>query len=143
MKEKNPIEKAHYTKLNFTDLIGLDRKKLLDLHECSWKETNKINPYFQLTKHHISLEKYNSNKKFNIIYFDAFSPNKQPELWHQDIFQKMYNLLKDNGFLVTYCAKGSVKRTMQRAGFNVITLDGPPGKRQMTKGEKVQLKNCL
>ena len=74
--------------------------------------------------------------KFDVIYFDAFSPEKQPELWTYNIFNKMYSVLKNNGFLVTYCAKGVVKRTLKSIGFEVIALDGPPGKRQMTKGEK-------
>ena len=75
--------------------------------------------------------------KYDIIYFDAFSPEKQPELWNKEIFSKMFNCLKNDGFLVTYCAKGIVQRTMKEVGFHVEVLDGPPGKRQMTKANKI------
>ena len=78
------------------------------------------------------------NIKYDIIYFDAFSPSKQTDIWEENILRKMHNLLKKNGSLVTYCAKGIIKRRMKKIGFNVIILDGPPGKRQMTRGKKYQ-----
>ena len=138
--EPHPINKENYIQLNFANLIGLEQKNLLDLHNCPWEEASNINNYFTLIKHRITLEKYNTDIKFDIIYFDAFSPNKQPELWSQIIFEKIYNFLKENGSLVTYCAKGSVKRTMESVGFKIVVLDGPPGKRQMTRGEKLMIK---
>jgi tRNA U34 5-methylaminomethyl-2-thiouridine-forming methyltransferase MnmC len=131
-----PVKEEQYIQLNFADLIGLEKKELLILHSCAWEATKKISPYFTLTKKHTSLEKYNSKITFDIIYFDAFSPEKQPELWNESIFRKMHGFLKDEGFLVTYCAKGAVKRTMKTVGFEVLVLDGPPGKRQMTRGNK-------
>ena len=103
------------------------------------KKTRKehvINNFFKLTKNKIALENYSSKTKFDIIYFDAFSPEKQPELWTAEVFQNMYDLLNEDGFLVTYCAKGVVKRTMKAVGFEIIVLDGPPGKRQMTRANK-------
>jgi tRNA U34 5-methylaminomethyl-2-thiouridine-forming methyltransferase MnmC len=134
--ELYPVNKENYIQLNFTDLIGLEQEKLLNLHHCTWEEEHQISACFTFTKNHISLEKYNTHLKFDIIYFDAFSPEKQPELWDEITFKKMHGFLKDDGFLVTYCAKGSVKRTMKAVGFEVIVLDGPPGKRQMTRGNK-------
>ena len=134
--EPYPVDEDYYMKLNFTDLIGLDKEKLLDLHNCTWEERHKISSYFTLTKNNTSLEKYKTNVNFDIIYFDAFSPDKQPEIWDEKIFKKLYGLLKGNGFLVTYCAKGIVKRSMKNVGFEVVVLDGPPGKRQMTRGNK-------
>lgn len=138
--EKHPINKEIYSKLNFTDLIGLEKKDLANLHNCSWEETHKINTYFSLTKNHISLEKYNTDIKFDIIYFDAFSPERQPELWDEIIFKKAHLFLKDHAFLVTYCAKGIVKRTLTSVGFNITVLDGPPGKREMIKANKIIIK---
>ena len=135
--EAYPIKKENYKNLNFTDLIGLEKEQLLLLHSCIWEQKNEISSYFSLLKNKTTLEKYNSNIKFDIIYFDAFSPEKQPELWSKIIFNKMHTHLKKDGFLVTYCAKGSVKRTMKTVGFEVIALDGPPGKRQMTRGNKI------
>ena len=134
--ELYPVPKENYTQLNFTDLIGLEKESLLNLHETPWEEECKINEFFSLNKSKSDLEHYTSNTKFDIIYFDAFSPEKQPELWTEIIFKKMYNYLKEDGFLVTYCAKGVVKRTMKSVGFDVIALDGPPGKRQMTRADK-------
>ena len=134
--ELYPVKKENYTQLNFTGLIGEDNSELLKLHECDWETEQKINDYFKLTKNEIALENYTNNTKFDIIYFDAFSPEKQPHLWDEKIFSNMYKLLKEDGFLVTYCAKGVVKRTMKAVGFEIIVLDGPPGKRQMTRANK-------
>ena len=138
-----PIAKEKYTKLNFSELIGVKKEKLLNLHTCSWGENHKLNSHFSIYKNQIALEKYNSNIKFDIIYFDAFSPEKQPELWNKNIFKKMHDLLNLNGILVTYCAKGSVKRTMRSVGFEIEVLDGPPGKRQMTRVKKSLSKNSF
>jgi tRNA U34 5-methylaminomethyl-2-thiouridine-forming methyltransferase MnmC len=135
--ELYPVEKNNYVKLNFAELIGLDKDNLLKLHNCDWEKKQELSTYFKFTKNHISLEKYNTNLSFDIVYFDAFSPNKQPEMWNENIFKKLYLILKDDGFLVTYCAKGVVKRTMKDAGFKIIELDGPPGKRQMTRANKL------
>ena len=134
--ELYPVPKESFNQLNFTDLIGEEKTELLKLHECSWEEEHIIHDFFKLTKNEIELEKYSSNIQFDIIYFDAFSPEKQPHLWNEEIFRNMYNLLKEDGFLVTYCAKGVVKRTMKAVGFEIIVLDGPPGKRQMTRANK-------
>ena len=134
--ELYPVPKGSYSQLNFTELIGEKNSKLLQLHECEWEKEHVINNFFKLTKNEITLENYSSKTKFDIIYFDAFSPEKQQELWTTEVFQNMYNLLNKDGFLVTYCAKGSVKRTMKAVGFEIIVLDGPPGKRQMTRANK-------
>jgi tRNA U34 5-methylaminomethyl-2-thiouridine-forming methyltransferase MnmC len=137
--ELYPVPKENYVLLNFTDLVGEEKSELLSLHECSWETENKIHDFFKLTKNEIELEKYTSKTKFDIIYFDAFSPETQPHLWNAEVFQNMYNLLKEDGFLVTYCAKGVVKRTMKAVGFEIVVLDGPPGKRQMTRANKSNL----
>jgi len=134
--ELYPVKKDSYSQLNFTELIGEEKSKLLQIHECKWEKENIINDFFKLTKNEIALENYTSRTKFDIIYFDAFSPEKQPELWTAIIFQNMYNLLNEDGFLITYCAKGVVKRTMKAVGFEIVVLDGPPGKRQMTRANK-------
>jgi tRNA U34 5-methylaminomethyl-2-thiouridine-forming methyltransferase MnmC len=134
--ELYPVPKESYSQLNFTELIGEEKSKLLQLHECEWEKEHIINNFFKLTKNEIALENYTSKTKFDIIYFDAFSPEKQAELWTAEVFQNMYNLLNEDGFLVTYCAKGVVKRTMKSVGFEIIVLDGPPGKRQMTRANK-------
>ena len=73
---------------------------------------------------------------YDVIYFDAFSPRSQPELWDESVLEKMFLLLKKNGFLVTYCSKGVVKRKLKKIGFVIDSLPGPPGKREMTFAKK-------
>jgi tRNA U34 5-methylaminomethyl-2-thiouridine-forming methyltransferase MnmC len=91
---------------------------------------------FFLNKIKSDFKEIKFNDTFDLIYFDAFAPSAQPELWTEEIFRIMYNALKKNGILVTYCAKGIVKRTMKSVGFEVIALPGPIGKREMTKAIK-------
>jgi tRNA U34 5-methylaminomethyl-2-thiouridine-forming methyltransferase MnmC len=73
---------------------------------------------------------------FDVVYFDAFSPESQPELWSSYIFEKLYGAMRQGGLLVTYCAKGEVKRTLKKIGFTLESLPGPPGKREMTRATK-------
>ena len=80
---------------------------------------------------------FNINKFYDVIYFDAFAPNKQPELWKVDVFSKLFNLTSNNGVLVTYCAKGQVRRDLEKVGYFVERLEGPPGKREMLRATKV------
>ena len=134
--ELYPVAKTEYTQLNFAELIGIEKENLILLHESKWEETCEINNNFTLTKNNISVADYTTNIKFDIIYYDAFSPEKQPELWDESIFKKMHHFLKEDGFLVTYCAKGIVRRTLRTVDFEVISLDGPPGKRQMTRANR-------
>ena len=72
----------------------------------------------------------------NLIYFDAFGPDKQPEMWNQDIFDRLYEALEPGGIITTYCAKGAVRRGLQSAGFHMERIPGPPGKREMLRGRK-------
>jgi tRNA U34 5-methylaminomethyl-2-thiouridine-forming methyltransferase MnmC len=76
-------------------------------------------------------------KQFDLVYFDAFAPDKQPDMWSRDVFTRCHELLRENGMLVTYCAKGEVKRTLKACGFKVETLPGPPGKREMIRAIKI------
>ena len=136
--EKYPLADSISSQLNFCTLM--DDKKCIQLfnniHSCEWESSTAICPNFYLTKYKMNIEDIFFRNQFDIIYFDAFSPDAQPELWTQDIFESMFNALKPHGILVTYCAKGIVKRTMKNAGFLVETLQGPYGKREMTRGTK-------
>ena len=134
--EPYPIKKDTYTLLNFPDLIGEKKDVFFKLHNSKWEFKNQITKNFYLTKHNVSLQNYNTHKKFDVIYFDAFSPNKQPDLWTESILKKIHSKLKDDGFLITYCAKGTFRRTLKKIGFNVVSLDGPPGKRQITRANR-------
>lgn len=112
------------------------------IHNSSWEFPNQISEWFSFTRHLTRLQTFNSlkNKKFDLIYFDAFAPNKQPEMWTLEIFQKLFILLNPSGMLTTYCAKGQVKRNMKEAGFTIKSVKGPPGKREMTLGFKSGLR---
>jgi len=93
-------------------------------------------PNFTLTKLELRFEDMAFEPSFDLVYFDAFSPNAQPELWEEELLAKVAEAMKPGGVLVTYCAKGAVKRRMKRIGLQVEALQGPPGKREMTRATK-------
>ena len=134
--EPFPISQDIYSKLNFHDLINSDADTFLELHTSDWEEEVFISENFTLYKTQKIFQNFISEKKFDVIYFDAFSPETQSEMWTIEIFEKCFNLLNEEGFLITYCAKGTFRRTLKSVGFEVISLDGPPGKRQMTRANK-------
>jgi|TARA_B110000879_G_scaffold78369_1_gene109097 tRNA U34 5-methylaminomethyl-2-thiouridine-forming methyltransferase MnmC len=107
------------------------------IHTSQWNEGATISADFKLTKIESDIEEFKSSKKFDLIYFDAFGPRVQPFLWEITVLKKMYELLNYGGFFVTYCAKGSVRRTLIELGFEVERLPGPPGKREMLRARKV------
>ncbi len=132
--EKFPVDSSIYSVFTFENhQMNSDLKMLNDM---PWTEKN-IFPHFQFTKLKGDLCDLILNQTFDVIFYDAFSPNAQPELWSIDIFQRMYRLLNTNGILVTYCAKGVIKRNLRDAGFQVDSKPGPPGKREMTVATKI------
>ena len=106
------------------------------IHEAPWNELTEIIPDFKLLKFEDDLLTVNFNTKYDLVYFDAFGPDVQPELWTKDIFQKIFDTTNTNGILTTYSAKGAVRRAMQSAGFKVERLPGPPKKREMLRCTK-------
>ena len=107
------------------------------LHQCEWEKDVVMTPQFTFHKTQNDLANYSTNQLFNIIYFDAFAPNAQPELWTKDVFEKLYNMMLPGGILVTYCSKGDVRRNMQAAGFKVEKTPGPTRKREMIRAKKI------
>lgn len=135
--EAYPVTKDELKVLNYASLISPKNEALFTkLHDVPWKEAQTITPYFSLSKRKQVFSEIDDTNAFNLVYFDAFGARVQPELWTETIFQLMYNALKNNGVLVTYSAKGSVKRALQTVGFKVERLDGPPGKRHMLRATK-------
>lgn len=106
------------------------------LHECSWSRRTAISSFFTLQKQQMFFRDIKAENVFDLIFFDAFGPRVQPELWTEEIFAGMYRALRDEGVLVTYSAKGSVRRAMQAVGFLVERLPGPPGKREMLRATR-------
>jgi tRNA U34 5-methylaminomethyl-2-thiouridine-forming methyltransferase MnmC len=134
--ESSPLFLEEVTMLNYTASLG-HASLFQQLHQSNWNDATKINDFFTLEKLRTKLETYTANKQYHLIYYDAFAPSAQPELWTKEIFEKLRSMLLPNGVLVTYCAKGDVRRAMQAAGFTVKRLPGPPGKREMLRAEKL------
>ncbi|WP_136668053.1 tRNA (5-methylaminomethyl-2-thiouridine)(34)-methyltransferase MnmD [Flavobacterium sp. H122] len=111
------------------------------LHLVDWETENSIGDNFRLIKRKQFFNDIDDVGRFDLIYFDAFGFQVQPELWSVEIFQKMYNALKGSGVLVTYAARGVVKRNLKEVGFEVKKVPGPPGKREMMIGFKNFLRN--
>ena len=96
-----------------------------------------ISNFFSITKYAEDLNDFNHEFYYDLIYFDAFSPEKQPELWTEKNFKKLYDNLNYNGILITYCAKGLIKRTLKKVGFKIYSFPGPKGKREITQARKI------
>jgi tRNA U34 5-methylaminomethyl-2-thiouridine-forming methyltransferase MnmC len=107
------------------------------IHSCKWNTPERIFSNFTLLKIKGDLTSENLDGSFNLVYFDAFGPDKQPEMWTDDIFEKIAGVTEQGGILVTYSAKGSVKRALKKNGFEVSLLAGPPGKRQIIRAVKM------
>lgn len=130
--EAFPLTADEISVLNYG--TQLQQKSIFSqMHAATWNTVMPIHSKFELYKHHCKLNTFVTQERFNIIYYDAFAPTAQPELWTVEVFEKLYDLLKPEGILVTYCSKGVVRRAMEAAGFRVTKLQGPPGKREMVR----------
>lgn len=137
--EKYPLDKTIIEKLDYLPIIGEENKDRFDnIHSSQWDKDIELSPFFTLHKINGDFTSYNFIRKYDVIYFDAFAPEKQPEMWTQDIFNQMYNLLNPGGVLTTYCAKGIIRRMLQAAVFKTERLPGPPnGKREILRATKI------
>jgi len=137
--EKYKLKWEEVKQLNYTKALSLDKsdaKLFYKLHSDDWNVQLVLSDNFKIEKLHTDIKAFSTNKMFDLIYFDAFAPSIQPNLWTDEIFLKMFELLNKKGILTTYCAKGEVRRIMQRSGFTVERLPGPPGKREILRGRK-------
>ena len=135
--EKYPLSMEITAALNYAETQ--EEKEIFDkIHHLEWNLPKQIGEGFVLHKNEVDLLAYQTDKKFDLIYFDAFAPDKQPDMWTEQIFSKLYDMMNKQGVLVTYSAKGSVRRTMQSVGFEVERIQGPPGKREMLRARKVE-----
>jgi tRNA U34 5-methylaminomethyl-2-thiouridine-forming methyltransferase MnmC len=136
--EAYPVDAKEVLAMNYVDELeaGNFESIFQKMHEVEWDQKNEISSEFSLTKRKQFFDEIDDFETFDLIYFDAFGYRVQPELWSTEIFQKMYNSLKPNGVLVTYAARGVVKRSMIEVGFTVEKLAGPPGKREMFRAFK-------
>ncbi|GAA0871292.1 tRNA (5-methylaminomethyl-2-thiouridine)(34)-methyltransferase MnmD [Gangjinia marincola] len=133
-----PVSAEEITSLNYVAQLNAEAyaDQFLTMHAVSWEEDHRINNLFSLRKEQKDFTQVDLTKAVDIVYFDAFGARVHPEAWTEEIFRKMFSALKSNGVLVTYAAKGSVRRAMQAVGFVVERLPGPPGKREMLRATK-------
>ncbi|MFM9983797.1 MAG: tRNA (5-methylaminomethyl-2-thiouridine)(34)-methyltransferase MnmD [Flavobacteriales bacterium] len=135
--ETNPLDLSVISNLNYAhESSDSDRAKFLQLHEADWNTLVALDGEFGLHKIQISLQEFDAERTFDLIYFDAFGPPVQPEMWTIELFQKLFAVSNPGAVLVTYCAKGQVRRDLQTAGWEVERLPGPPGKREMLRALK-------
>ena len=137
--EKYPLSEKEYSLLNFPVLLGKQHNTaFLQMHTSTWGSQKKISENFTLTKHQSDISHFNFENLplFNLIYFDAFAPEKQAEMWTETIFYNIYKHSEKDTILVTYCAKGQVRRILQSIGFTVERIPGPKGKREMLRAVK-------
>lgn len=149
-----PLDKLEAEKLNYPETIkGYNiserevRELFIKIHSAKWDSSEVIIPGFTLTKLALAIEnlsdcqnikeKYLNSKALNLVYFDAFSPEKQPELWSSSIFNGIGIIMKPGSILTTYSSKGVVKQALRDAGFNVQRIAGPAGKKHIIRAEKL------
>lgn len=136
--ELYPLSTASAVLLNYTDLLAPEKKDAFyQLHISPWQNHIQITEQFELYKIKEDFSTMTLTGNFDVIYFDAFSPEKQPEMWTEERFRKIYNCCSAGAILTTYCAKGDVRRAMQKAGFQVERIPGPSGKREILRARKV------
>lgn len=131
--EAFPLPENIWSKLNYAASLNLT-DYFDQLHRAAWDRESSILPNFQLLKQHKTIQEAELTQRYDLIYFDAFAPNKQPEMWTVEILEKVITRLNPNGVFVTYCAKGQLKRDLKSLGLHVDTLPGPPGKKEMVRG---------
>lgn len=134
--ESFPLDKSIWSKLNYTDETN-DKDLFTTIHTVEWNKVVSIAHGFTLNKINQTIQAAAlPEAHYDIVYFDAFAPEKQPEMWKPSLFEKVVTAMKPGGILVTYCAKGQVKRDLKSVGLRIETLQGPPGKREMIRATK-------
>lgn len=135
--EPFPLSMEEILQLNYSSLFNEALKEsFITMHACDWNKVIQMHSLFSFEKIKTTLQQFETQQQFHVICFDAFDPVAQPELWTEAIFKKMFDMLFNNGILVTYCSKGAVQRAMKAAGFSIEKLKGPPGKREIIRAVK-------
>jgi tRNA U34 5-methylaminomethyl-2-thiouridine-forming methyltransferase MnmC len=136
--EAYPIDPETAARLDYPAQLGAPEATdvFLEMHRCASGVPFCPTPFFSLVKKHERFDTLEASEAFDVVFYDAFAPNTQPELWNADALGRMFRALRPGGLWVSYCAKGEVRRTLQAVGFQVERLPGPPGKREMLRGRK-------
>ena len=136
--EAYPLSMEQVFELNYVERLDAAgyQDVFLKMHSCEWSQVHPLSKKFNFQKLLMNFEDIDFQNQMDLIYFDAFAPDVQPQLWEENLMAKMFNALRSQGVLTTYCAKGVVKRTLKSVGFFIESLPGPPGKREMTRAIK-------
>ena len=136
--ERYPLKEDIVRELGYPEIIAPEKsEKFYALHTAPWNQFVEISPCFTLHKIEGDFTHFDFQSHYDVVYFDAFAPEKQPEMWSQPLFDRLYRQMNPGGILTTYCAKGVVRRMLQAAGFTVERLPGPPGgKREILRANK-------
>lgn len=135
--EAYPVELDLIKQLNYPEQIGgMSETHFNKIHEAKWDGIGVVNNFLTLQKIEQKLEDFIPRKGIDLVFYDAFGPNSQAEVWDINLFDKLFNYMNSDSVLVTYCAKGQVRRDLESVGFTVERLAGPPGKREMLRATK-------
>lgn len=133
--EKYPVEPSIVNQLGYEALVPA--QLFADIHAASWEQPVAITPHFTLEKRCCDLLTTELPHDIDVVYFDAFAPEKQPEMWGAELIARIYHAMRPGGVLTTYCAKGAIRRLLQATGFSVERLAGPVGgKREILRAIK-------
>lgn len=135
--EAFPLSAKETSLLNYAQVLGAE-DLFHRLHQCNWNEEVVLNEFFTMEKIQTELAAFSPSRPYDLVYYDAFAPSAQPELWTKEVFEQLYGMMNADGVLVTYCSKGDVRRALIAAGFTVEKIPGPPGKREIVRAWKGQ-----
>jgi tRNA U34 5-methylaminomethyl-2-thiouridine-forming methyltransferase MnmC len=137
--ESFPLQDKVLGGLNYdTTVIGNNSQEIFNsIHDAPWETQYPITSLFSINKIENEIQKFGIPQSIDLVYYDAFGPNSQAEMWDISIFEKLYKAMSSSGVFVTYCAKGQVRRDLKSVGFTMERLEGPPGKREMLRGRKL------
>ncbi len=130
--EPYPLTMDEAEQLNFHEILDIDHRIILDMHNLDFDQAHELDENLTLIKNRLKLEDFVTNQSYDVIYFDAFAPGKQANPWQLSNIQKCYDVLQPGGVLTTYCSQGQFKRNLATVGFEVTNPEGPMGKREIT-----------
>lgn len=131
--EKFPLSKEVLSNLTYSNL---NNDLFQEIHDAEWEKEVRLNDCFSLKKIKIDFSDYPFPEQYDVVYYDAFAPDKQAGVWTQELFDRISERMSSEAVLTTYCAKGAIRRMMQAAGLLVERIPGPPGKREMLRARK-------
>ncbi|MCS6796073.1 MAG: tRNA (5-methylaminomethyl-2-thiouridine)(34)-methyltransferase MnmD [Raineya sp.] len=136
--ETYPLSYEQIVPLGYVESIDKALEPYFEaMHQAEWNKAVHIIPNFILEKKRVALQDFESQELFEVVYFDAFAPNVQPEMWELAQLQRTTNAMRKGAFWVTYSAKGQLRRDLKALGLQVEKLPGSPGKREMTRARKI------